>query len=88
MEQPRFAKQENPCHLSDDNGPGTFTQSGPLIVGQTGPAIFTQTGPLTSGKNGPRALARLLKSGHAPNPIQTLKRREHARQEEAYHGYS
>jgi SAM-dependent methyltransferase len=67
------------CHLSGDNGPGTFTQKGPVV--------FTQSGPQGFGQSGPQRLARLLKSGHALTLIQTLKRREHARQEKAYHGY-
>lgn len=48
------------CHLSDDNGPGTFTQRGPLIFGQTGPLAFTQGGPLSYCQNGPPAVAGLL----------------------------
>jgi hypothetical protein len=42
---------------------------------------------MSFGQGGPHPVAGLLKSGHASTLIPMMKRRKHARQEEAYHGY-
>jgi len=40
------------CHLSDYNGPGTFTHCGPGIFTQRGPPVFTKTRPLLFTQSG------------------------------------